>query len=313
MPRYYFGTAGWSYEDWEGIVYPARIGARLHPLTYLARYIDIVEVNSTFYRPPAVQMSQSWVKKLAEFPDFLLSVKLHQIFTHERESYTQKNADEFKIGIEPLVAARRLAALLIQFPWSYRNTEEHKDYLAGLFKLFAGYPLALEVRHASWDEPRFFELLREHKVAFCNIDQPVIGESLAPSAIVTNPDFAYVRFHGRNYKDWFRKDAGRDDRYNYLYTKDELGDWIKMIKDLGKDSDRIYVITNNHYRGQALANALQIKNMVSGEKLEIPGGLLRQYPVLEEIVKKIREGQMDLFKKESPPEEGGVKKGKKGS
>jgi len=295
MPRYYFGTAGWSYEDWEGIVYPARIGARLHPLTYLARYIDIVEVNSTFYRPPAVQMSQSGVKKLAEFPDFLLSVKLHQIFTHERESYTQKNADEFKIGIEPLVAARRLAALLIQFPWSYRNTEEHKDYLAGLFKLFAGYPLALEVRHASWDEPRFFGLLREHKVAFCNIDQPVIGESLAPSAIATNPDFAYVRFHGRNYKDWFRKDAGRDDRYNYLYTKDELGDWIKMIKDLGKDSDRIYVITNNHYRGQALANALQIKNKITGQLLNIPRTMLQKYPVLMEIAKKLAKGQLDLF------------------
>jgi len=312
MPRFYFGTAGWSYEDWEGIVYPARGGARLHPLTYLARFIDIVEVNSTFYRPPSLQMSLSWTKKLAGFPDFLLSVKLHQVFTHERESYTRKDADAFKLGIEPLVAARRLAALLIQFPWSYRNTEEHRDYLAKLFELFAGYPLALEVRHGSWDEPRFYELLREHRVAFCNIDQPVIGASLAPSAVVTDPDFSYVRFHGRNYKDWFRKDAGRDDRYNYLYTKDELGDWIKMIKDLGKDSDRIYVITNNHYRGQALANALQIKNMVSGQKLEVPGSLLKQYPILEDIIQKIREGQMDLFKKEDkegPAGESGRTKG----
>ena len=300
MASYYFGTAGWSYEDWEGIVYPARIGARLHPLTYLARYINIVEVNSTFYRPPLARMSLSWTKKLAEYPDFRLSVKLHQIFTHERKTYTQKDADDFKFGVEPLVAARRLAALLIQFPWSYRNTEEHRDYLAGLFKLFSGYPLALEVRHASWNEPRFYGLLGEHGVAYCNIDQPVIGDSLAPSAVVTTPEFSYVRLHGRNYKDWFRKDAGRDDRYNYLYTKDELGDWIKRIKELGRDSDRIYVITNNHYRGQALANAVQIKNMISGKKLEIPGGLLQQYPVLKDIVKKIREGQMDLFKKDAP-------------
>jgi uncharacterized protein YecE (DUF72 family) len=311
VSRYYIGTAGWSYEDWDGVVYPPDKERGFHPLSYLAAYISIVEVNSTFYRPPVLSMSLFWIKKLAGFPDFLLSVKLHQVFTHERESYSRKDADAFKLGIEPLVAARRLAALLIQFPWSYRNTEEHRDYLAGLFELFAGYPLALEVRHASWDERRFFELLREHHVAFCNIDQPVIGESLRPSAVVTHPDFSYVRFHGRNYKDWFRKDAGRDDRYNYLYAKDELGDWIKMIKDLGKDSDRIYVITNNHYRGQALANALQIKNMVSGEKLEIPGSLLKQYPVLEDIVKKIREGQMDLFKKEDKdkPAGSGGKKG----
>lgn len=309
MSRVYVGTAGWSYEDWEGIVYPARSGARLRPLAYLARYIDIVEVNSTFYRPPVLRMSLSWVKTLKDYPDFLLSVKLHQIFTHERKSALPKDADEFKAGIEPLAAAGRLAALLVQFPWSYRNTEEHRDYLVGLFKLFTGYPLALEVRHASWNEPRFFELLRERGVAYCNIDQPVIGESLKPSAVVTQRDFSYVRFHGRNYKDWFRKDAGRDDRYNYLYTKDELGDWIKRIQALGKDSDRIYVITNNHYRGQALANALQIKNMISGKKLDIPGGLLQQYPVLNDIVKKIREGQMDLFKKESaPPGESDKKK-----
>ena len=309
MAPYYFGTAGWSYADWEGIVYPARTGARLHPLTYLAGYINIVEVNSTFYRPPAAPMSLSWTKKLAGYPDFLLSVKLHQIFTHERKSYTHQDSDGFKFGIEPLAATRRLAALLIQFPWSYRNTEEHRDYLAGLFKLFSGYPLAVEVRHASWDEPRFYDLLGAHKVAYCNIDQPVIGDSLAPSAIVTTPEFSYVRLHGRNYEDWFRKDAGRDDRYNYLYTKDELGDWIQRIKELGRDSDRVYVITNNHYRGQALANALQIKNMVSGEKIEVPGGLLRQYPVLEDIVKRIREGQMDLFKKNAPSNEETGRKG----
>lgn len=119
---------------------------------------------------------------------------------------------------------------------------------------------------------------------------------------MTNPDFSYVRLHGRNYRDWFREGAGRDARYNYLYAKDELEEWIRRIKDLGRDSDRVYVITNNHYRGQALANALQIKNMVSGEKLEIPAGLLKQYPVLEEIVKRIRKGQLDLFKDETAPE-----------
>lgn len=300
MPRYYIGTAGWSYKDWEGIVYPVKRDSHFHPLTYLARFINIVEVNSTFYRPPAVHLSLSWVKKLTPYPDFLLSVKLHQVFTHERKNFTRIDVDNFKLGIEPLVAAQRLAALLIQFPWSYANTAAHTNYLVELFKLFSGYPLALEVRHSSWDDLNFHQLLREHDVGFCNIDQPVIGQSLKPSAVVTTPKFSYVRLHGRNYRDWFREAAGRDERYNYLYTKDELGDWIKRIKDLGKDSDRVYVITNNHYRGQALANALQIKNMVSGEKLEIPVGLLKQYPILEEIVNKIREGQLDLFERAGP-------------
>ena len=295
MSRIYIGTAGWSYEDWNGIVYPAKRESRFHPLPFLARYIDIVEINSTFYRPPTLSLALSWVQKLAARTDFQFAVKLHQIFTHQRKDFTRKDADAFKVGIEPIVASARLAALLLQFPWSYANTEAHRGYLAGLFKLFAGYPLALEVRHSSWDDPDVFEFLRAHKVAFCNIDQPVIGASLKPTAAVTNPAFSYVRLHGRNYGDWFREGAGRDARYNYLYAKDELAEWVGRIKDLAASSDRVYVITNNHFRGQALANALQIKNMMSGEKLDVPLDLIKQYPLLEDIVERIRKGQLDLF------------------
>jgi uncharacterized protein YecE (DUF72 family) len=298
MARYYVGTAGWSYEDWAGIVYPLSRRTGFHPLTYLAAFINIVEVNSTFYRPPVLAMSLSWVKKIPADSDFLFSVKLHQSFTHERKGLSQEDVDVFKRGLEPIVAARRLAALLIQFPWSFSRTPANDDYLARLFGLFAGYPLALEVRHASWDRPDFYKMLHERRVAFCNIDQPVIGASIKPTEIVTQPEFSYVRLHGRNYADWFREDAGRDARYNYLYKANELEEWVERIRQLGQGSDRVYVITNNHYRGQALANALQIQNMITGEKLEIPKSLLKQYPVLEDIVRKIRKGQLDLFEKD---------------
>ena len=109
-----------------------------------------------------------------------------------------------------------------------------------------------------------------------------------PSSVSTNPEFSYVRLHGRNYKNWFKQDAGRDERYNYLYTKEELQDWIERIKDLGNQSSKVFVITNNHYRGQALANALQIKNLITGEKLDIPPLLVEQYPVLKELEKKLK-------------------------
>jgi len=286
MARYYIGTAGWSYKDWEGIVYPETKPQGFHPLFLLARYINIVEINSTFYRPPAIRMSLSWIKKVADFPDFIFSVKLHQVFTHERKDFSQKDVDEFKFGIEPLRAKNKLASILIQFPWSYINTGAHISYLVNLFKLFEDFPLALEVRHSSWD-------------SFCNIDQPIFRNSIRPSSITTNPDFSYVRLHGRNYQNWFKKDAGRDERYNYLYAKEELEDWIKRIKELGNKSQKIFVITNNHYRGQAVANALQIKNMITNEKLEIPFPLIRQYPVLKkEIAEKLASGQLDLFEEE---------------
>ena len=298
MKRIWVGTAGWSYDDWAGIVYPEPRGPGFHPLPFLARYIDIVEINSTFYRPATEAMAASWVRKVDGFPDFLFAVKVHRSFTHERVA-APAEAAAFLRAIGPLIAARRLAALLLQFPWSFVRSVENEAYLEALFRLFTGQPLALEIRHSSWNDQSFFEFLRDRRVAFCNIDQPVIGKSIGPTAVFTRPDFSYIRLHGRNAQNWFKEGAGRDARYDYLYAKDELGDWVRRIRDLAGSSDRVYVITNNHYRGQALANALQIKNMVSGEKLEVPAGLLKQYPLLEEIVKRIRAGQFNLFDESS--------------
>lgn len=312
MKKFYVGTAGWSYEDWEGIVYPPVKGQGFHPLEYLARFIDIVEINSTFYRPATPSMAYSWLRRVQAYADFLFTVKLLQMFTHQRQAFTMKDVDYFKKGIEPLAIRQRLAAILIQFPWSFINTAENREYLEKLFSLFADFPLALEVRHSSWDRPDFYEFLKESRVAFCNIDQPVFHHSIKPSAIVTNPEFSYVRLHGRNYKDWFREEAGRDDRYNYLYSTVELEEWIGRIRKLAEGSNRVFIITNNHYRGQALANALQIKNMLTGEKLQIPATLLEKYPVLKEIAKKLEKGQADLFESTSGNSDKNERSNKKG-
>ncbi len=298
MALYHIGTAGWSYEDWEGVVYPTTKPRGFHPLVFLAAYFNTVEINSTFYRPASAALALSWVKKVAAFPEFLFAVKVHQVFTHLRRDFTRKDVEDFKQGVAPIMAAGRLAALLLQFPWSFSNTGENAGYLMKLLESFTGHPLALEVRHASWDTPEFYKELASRRVSFCNIDQPIFRQSIQPSAIVTNPEFSYVRLHGRNAKDWFRKGAGRDDRYNYLYAKDELGDWVQRIRQLGANSEKVFVITNNHYRGQAVANALQIRNLLTGEKLEIPHLLLKRFPVLQDIVTRIQSGQLDLFNKD---------------
>jgi len=299
MAKYYVGTAGWSYEDWDGIVYPARKARGFHPLSFLADFITIIEVNSTFYRPAPPAMVRSWLKRLEGHPDFLLSLKLFQGFTHPREGFSQKEVEEVRSAADLVRLEGRLAALLVQFPWSFRNSPENTEYLRRLLRLFAGFPLAVEIRHGSWDTPAFYELLGETGTAFCNIDQPLFNASIKPSAVSTTPDFAYVRLHGRNSKNWFREGAGRDERYDYLYARGELEDWVTRIKALGTKSGKVYVITNNHYRGQAMANALQIRNMITGEKVDIPDLLLEKYPVLREIVRAIRAGQMDLFDKDA--------------
>jgi uncharacterized protein YecE (DUF72 family) len=295
MTKFYVGTAGWSYKDWEGIVYPTHQEDGFHALPFLAKYINIVEVNSTFYRPPVTRITLSWIKRVQEYPEFLFAVKLHQSFTHEKTAFSQKDSDEFKFGIDPLRAHSRLAAILIQFPWSFKNTGRSREHLERIFHEFKGYPMALEIRHGSWNRPDFFQWLQDQRVGFCNIDQPVINDSLEPIAVQTHPEFSYVRLHGRNYKNWFSQSAGRDARYNYLYSGEELDEWIGKIKDLGKSSPKIFIISNNHYQGQALANALQIKNKLTGEKLDVPLDLLKRYPMLREIITKIEKDQLNLF------------------
>jgi uncharacterized protein YecE (DUF72 family) len=298
MAKYYVGTAGWSYEDWEGIVYPRAKGRGFHPLGYLADFINIIEINSTFYRPAPPAMVSSWLRRLEGHPDFMLSLKLYQGFTHPREGFSRAEVDDVRAAADLVLLQNRLAALLIQFPWSFRNSPQNIEYLERLLALFAGYPLAVEVRHASWDQPGFYDLLGSHKAAFCNIDQPVFDASIKPSAVSTTPDFAYVRLHGRNYENWFRDGAGRDARYDYLYAQNELEDWVRRIKDLGTKSGKVYVITNNHYRGQAMANALQIRNMITGQKVDVPEPMLEKYPILRDIVRAIQAGQRDLFDQE---------------
>jgi len=297
MARILIGTAGWSYEDWQGIVYPRPAGPGFQALPYLARFIDCVEINSTFYRAASAALAAGWVRRVAAFPDFLFLVKLHQAFSHERSDLDQAAVEAFRRGLDPIAAAGRLAALLIQFPWSFAPVPASRDYLDALLRAFSDYPLAVEFRQAAWNEASTLDLLRARRAAFVNIDQPRLGRSLEPTAIVTRPDFSYVRLHGRNAKNWFRPEAGRDARYDYLYGRDELADWVRRIKDLAASSESVYVITNNHYRGQALANALQIKNMITQEKLDIPATLLETYPVLEELVKAASRGQLDLFLK----------------
>jgi uncharacterized protein YecE (DUF72 family) len=275
------GPAGWSYKDWETTVYPMKPGKRFDPLEYLARFFDTIEINSSFYRPPSSSTAKSWVDRIADHPAFNFTAKLHRVFTHERGKATAKDEKDFHVGIEPLVKANKLGGLLLQFPWSFKNTDEERLYLTQLIKKFEKYPLVLEVRHSSWNIPEIYEWLEDEGVAMCNIDQPVFSKSIRPNAMAT-AKVGYVRLHGRNYKNWFRDKAPRDERYNYLYSHDELEPWVTRIKSIASKTRETYVVTNNHFRGQAVVNALEIKATIEGKQIAAPQPLLKLYPRLEE-------------------------------
>lgn len=273
------GPAGWSYKDWEGIVYPQKPGAKFDPLEYLARFFNTIEINSSFYRPFTAATASSWARRVAALRDFMFTAKLYRVFTHERGKATAGDEKQVREGMDSLAAAGKLGAVLLQFPWSFKNTDDERLYLTGLLERFRTYPLVLEVRHSSWNKPQMYDWLEELGVGICNVDQPLFKKSIKPADLTTS-QIGYVRLHGRNYQDWFREKAPRDDRYNYLYSVEELEPWITRIKEIAAKTKESYVITNNHFRGQAVVNALEIKATLTEKHVPAPAPLFRKYPAL---------------------------------
>jgi len=276
-----FGTSGWSYEDWRGVFYPEKMPRGTNDLEYAAPYFDALEINSTFYRPAYPNMARSWARRTRK--DFQFTAKLLQRFTHNREErWTKEEADEFKRGIAPLAEAGKFGGLLVQFPWSFKNTPEERAWLEAVVEEFKEFPLFVEVRHDSWRTDEFFGYLNDAGIGFVDIDQPLFGRSIPPMEKVTGKR-GYVRLHGRNAEEWFKEDAGRDERYNYLYNEDELKEWVERIRKLSENAEKVFVFNNNHYRGQAAVNSLELKSLFERAKVTVPRTLLEAYPRLEKI------------------------------
>ena len=254
--RFFIGPAGWSYGDWAGTVYPPDIIRQRRQLAWLARQFNLVEINTSFYRIPSPAMVDRWLRAVRDRPSFRFTMKMFQGITHERR-LDAATVGAFRSILKPLHGEDRLGDLLLQFPWSFRCGPREKIFLRQVLDAFAEFPLAVEVRHGSWNQEAFFDYLHSRAVTFCNIDQPVIGESMGLLSRVTAPT-AYLRLHGRNQADWFRADVGVNQRYNYLYGEAEISALAAAAAAMGREADQVYIVTNNHYRGKAIVNALQL-------------------------------------------------------
>jgi uncharacterized protein YecE (DUF72 family) len=289
------GTAGWSYADWKGIVYPARAPAGFDPLAFLASLFDTNEINSTFYRIPAVRSTRDWARRVAHNRRFAFTAKLYRGFTHERTAGSPEEKD-FLEAMRPLAEEGRLAEVLVQFPVSFRNTAENRSSLASVLERFEALPLAAEFRHSSWDREDALEILRSRDAVFVNIDQPWIGDNLRTTDHAA-PGRAYHRFHGRNAAKWFGPNTSNEERYDYLYTPEQMAKAAGRLTrsaqsaaSLEEGSPRgaagtagVTAILNNHFRGQAVANAIQLQHLLTGEVVAAPETLRAAYPALGSI------------------------------
>ena len=277
------GPAGWSYPDWHGIVYPTRRPSGFHEAAYLSQFFDTIEINTSFYNPLRPDHAALWVERVAANPCFLFTAKLWQKFTHE-EGATAADESAVRSGFDVLHHAGRLGAVLLQFPFSFHNTPQNRTRVGQLISAFGDYPLVVEVRHSSWAHADFYEFLHERRAGICDIDQPLIGRSIRPGERVTS-GLGYVRLHGRRADTWFSDDPElpRHERYNYLYSERELEPWARRIRLLSERTATTFVVTNNHFEGKGVVNALQLMQMLSGNKVKVPETLRHRYPQLEAI------------------------------
>lgn len=330
------GTSGWNYPTgqgtWNGVFYPPRRGRAktFDELTYYAEHFDTVEVNSTFYGQPRAEITRAWAERTPA--GFEFSVKLYQKFTHPRmfkervrrslgiddindgvrptrrdagpddaiDELARPNTtdlDEFRRGIDPLVSSGKLGALLAQFPPSFKNTEADRAYLSDLLRSLSGYPIAVELRHRSWSDAfgGTLELLNAFQAAWVQIDEPKFRFSIQQNYLPNVRGFYYMRLHGRNVANWWKHEKA-EDRYDYLYSRDELKEFTEVADAARTLVKKLYLYTNNHFSAKSVANAAMIKRQL-GEPVPgaYPEEFVQQYPELRGVVRTRSEIGRGLF------------------
>lgn len=258
------GTAGYAYDDWVGPFYPVGLDKK-EWLAFYAERFRFTEINSSFYRMPNLFMLANMAEKTP--PGFQFAIKAYRGITHDRTDGAHY-ARELVQAVQPLVDDGKLACIMLQFPNSYRNTLENRRYLVDISGYLAMHPTTVEFRHRSWAEPAVFPFLKELGLGYVCVDEPSYA-SLMPPIVKTTAWPAYVRFHGRNYEKWWNHKEAYE-RYDYLYSPNELMEWLPRLEELEKDAGDVYVAMNNHYQGKAVLNAAMLQELLGLEQGESP-------------------------------------------
>jgi len=291
------GTSGWSYPKgegtWNGIFYPAKVR---NELELYSKVFNTVEVNSTFYRLIDPRTARDWVKMTPK--DFEFAIKVWQKFTHPGmfkratgtdPEATQKDYDDFKRGINPIAEECKLACLLVQFSEWFGRTSQNQETVSNILKEFKDYPMAVELRHASWSQysKDTEALLASYAAGWAFIDMPefksTIRQELAPQPLL------YLRFHGRNRAKW-RVHETAEERYDYLYSEEELKPFAERVREIAATGERkILIFFNNHVRGQAPANALMMARQIGvPATATVSEEFVKAFPAIKDAVKKIQ-------------------------
>jgi uncharacterized protein YecE (DUF72 family) len=293
--RVLVGTCSWTDKtlteetDW----YPRRSMTAEERLKFYASRFPIVEADSTYYFPPSPQLTRSWVERTPA--DFTMNVKAYSLLTghptkpsslwrdlrddlpadvaEKRNLYPHHLDDDtldevwlrFVDALRPLVKADKLGAVLMQYPTWFVPKRDNRDELARMRDRMGDLPVCVELRSPTWfasrDRPRTLDLLRDLQLALVVVDAP--KASKLPTVLeVTNDDLAVVRFHGRADDTWDARTGSAAERFNYLYSKQQLRPWAKKLESLAGEAREVHALMNNCYRDHGVNNAADLQAML---------------------------------------------------
>lgn len=269
------GCAGWSYKEWIGPLYDPDKSM----LQQYSSVFDIVEMDSSFYKFP----DKGTILGLTKYTPrgFLFSAKMNKKFTHDTrlrlDENTQAELDSFCELLDPLLTQDKLACVLIQLPPSLKHDSDLlEDFLAALPRR---YKYSIEFRHPSWLERSTWATLTKYNVAYCIVDEPLL-----PAEVHLTSDIAYIRWHGRGEQLW----------YDYRYTKNQLTDWLPKIEDIRANTKQTFGVFNNHFRGYAPENCIQMMQMLGQADQKHEAALRRIQDHIEGKVGPSREERLTL-------------------
>ncbi|MET7968920.1 DUF72 domain-containing protein [Micromonospora sp. NPDC005305] len=281
------GTASWTDRTLlDSGWYPASADTAEKRLSYYARQFPLVEVDATYYSPPAERTAQLWVDRTP--PGFTFNIKAFSLLTGHptrvsalykdlRPDTEKKNLypddlppqayeevwTRFLSALDPLVDAGKLGAILFQFPPWFTIRRDNKQYLLEVARRCAPLRPAFEFRHASWFDGDNAEetlgFLRQHELPFVCVDMPQGHKSSVPPVLAATADLAVVRFHGHSDK-WTSKDI--HEKFGYDYSERELRDWAPKLRELAGEAEHTHVLMNNCYRDYAQRNGTTLAGLL---------------------------------------------------
>ena len=292
-----FGTASWTDPTMTvpGVFYPKGLSTAEERLRYYASQFPMVEVDATYYALPNKRTSEGWVERTPA--DFVFDIKAHALMTGQpteiarlpksikeglpseltekkriyRKDLPSELLDavygQFREALEPLIDAKKLGAIFVQFPkWVFPSNEARELILETRQRL--ELPIAVEFRHGSWfnekNAERTIRFLQDNKIPYVAVDEPQGFKSSVPPVIFpTNDELAVLRFHGRNKDNWEKKDIPPSERFRYLYDEDELADWTPKIAAIAKQAKQTHVVYNNCYSNYGTTNAREAARLLA--------------------------------------------------